>query len=69
MVLNWIVNFLSNRRQRVVVHGTSSKWSPVTSGVMLLVLLYVNDLTDVIHSYCGIFAGYTKIYHPITSQI
>ena len=25
MVLNWITNFLSNRRQRVVVRGTSSK--------------------------------------------
>ena len=28
MVLNWIANFLSNRRQRVVVHGmvTSYQW-------------------------------------------
>ena len=29
----WLRDFLSSRRQRVVVNGSSSKWSPVLSGV------------------------------------
>ena len=73
MVLNWI---LSNKRQKVVVRSTSSKWSSVISGVPqgsvlgpTLFIIYVNDLPDVIQSYVGIFADDTKIYHPITSPI
>ena len=74
MVLNWIKDFLSNRRQNVVVRGTSSKWSSVISGVPqgsvlgpTLFIIYVNDLPDVIQSYVSIFADNTKIYRPITS--
>ena len=32
-VLNWIMDFLSNRRQRVNVNGLCSDWSSVISGV------------------------------------
>ena len=32
-VLNWIMDFLSNRRQRVNVNGSCSDWSNVISGV------------------------------------
>ena len=32
-VICWIEGFLSNRRQRVVINGTKSEWSNVTSGV------------------------------------
>ena len=30
---NWIESWLGNRRQRVVVNGQVSEWSPITSGV------------------------------------
>ncbi len=30
-VYNWIENWLSNRKQRVVINGTASDWTPVTS--------------------------------------
>ena len=33
IVIDWIVAFLSNRIQRVVVNGTPSAWNNVTSGV------------------------------------
>jgi hypothetical protein len=32
-VLRWIVSFLNNRRQKVVLPGGSSSWKNVTSGV------------------------------------
>ncbi len=32
-VHNWIENWLSNRKQRVVINGIALDWAPVTSGV------------------------------------
>ena len=75
ILLSWISDFLSNRKQQVVVRRTYSEWSNVISGVPqgsvlgpLLFILYVNDLPDSIQSFMGIFADDTKIYRPITSS-
>ena len=32
-LLNWIKSFLTNRRQRVIINGSSSDWEAVVSGV------------------------------------
>ena len=32
-LLNWIQDFLSNRKQRVVIKGESLDWTDVTSGI------------------------------------
>ncbi len=49
-VHNWIENWLSNRKQRVVINGTTSDWVPVINGVLqgsvlrpVLFVIYVND--------------------------
>jgi hypothetical protein len=68
-VLRWIVSFLNNRRQKVVLPGGSSSWMNVTSGVPqgsilgpILFLLYVNDLPDSVNSTAKLFADDTKRY-------
>ena len=67
-----IEDFLSNRKQRVVVNGSFSSWKPVRSGVPqgsvlgpILFLLYINDLPDNLQSNIKLFADDTKLYRKI----
>ena len=71
----WIEEFLSNRRQRVVINGTKSEWSNVTSGVPqgsvfgpILFLVFVADITEVVESDMILFADDTKLYRKIESE-
>ena len=52
-MINWIENWLIDRRQRVVVDGEVSNWKSVLSAVPhgsvlgpILFLIYINDLDD-----------------------
>ena len=62
-------NYLSNRRQRVVLNGKQSGWAQVLSGVPqgsvlgpLLFLIYINDLECGILSRIKFFADDTSLY-------
>jgi hypothetical protein len=77
-VLLWFKNYLSERKQRVVVHGQNSEWESLRAGVPqgsilgpLLFLIYINDIVCNIHSPIRLFADDTSLYiivdNPITS--
>ena len=75
-VLRWIENWLSGRKQRVVLGGQVSEWSDILSGVPqgfvlgpVLFVLYItcNDTDDKVNSKILKFADDTKIYHRVDS--
>ena len=67
----WFRNFLTNRKQRVLICGPYSDWSPVIcvpQGSILgpvMFFIYVNDITDIITSTAKLFADDTKSYQEI----
>lgn len=72
--LQWIQNWLSARKQRVVVEGEFSDWKKVTSGVPqgsvlgpLLFLVYINDLDKGIIAKLSKFADDSKLLKSLKS--
>ena len=73
-ILNWITDFLSDRKQYVSVNGSCSGETPVTSGVPqgsvlgpILFIYYINDMPDLIKVFIKIFADDTKASNQILS--
>ena len=67
-LLNILVDFLSNRKQRVLVNGQSSNWVDVKAGVQqgsimgpLLFLIYINDLPYGLITNTKLFADDTSL--------
>ena len=63
-LLALLTDFLSNRRQRVVLNGQHSSRADIKAGVPqgfilgpLLFLVYINDLTENLHSNPKFFCG------------
>ena len=76
-LLNWIQNWLNNRRQRVIINGCKSDWLTVLSGVPqgsvlgpLAFIIFINDLDDAVKllTILNKFADDSKAGHVIRSQ-
>ena len=68
-IINWIEQWLTDRRQRVVVEGEVSSWKSVLSGVPqgsvlgpMLCLVYINDLEEGITGKILNFSDDTKLF-------
>ena len=77
-LLLWLVNYLSNHHQRVILNCSSSTWLPVKSGVPqgsilgpLLFLTYINDLCNIPLSpgtKLMLFADNIMLFKPISAS-
>ena len=74
-IINWIEQWLTDRRQRVVVDTrcllSVSYWKSVLSGLpqgSLLFLIYINDLDDNIISNVLKFADDTKVFGRVNND-
>ena len=68
-ILNIITDFLSFRKQRVVLNGQASPWVSIEAGVPqgsilgpLLFLIYINDLSDDLSITAKLFADNTSLF-------
>ena len=68
-IINWIEQWLTDRRQRAVVDGEVSSWKSVLSGVLqgsvlgsILFLVYINDLEEGVTGKILTFADDTKLF-------
>ena len=70
-----IDSYLSNRKQRVVLNGKSSNWSPISVGVPqgsvlgpLFFLVYINDLVENVSSDAKLFADDTSLFTVVYDE-
>ena len=68
-LLNILIGFLSNRKQRVVLNGEVSAWASVNAGVPqgsildpLLFLTYIDDVSNNLSSNFKLFADDTSLF-------
>src|SRR6218665_1112315 len=74
-VLQWIIKWLKNRRQRVRIRWKDSKWINVTSVVPqgsvlepLLFVIYINNIDEEIVSKISKFADDTKLFARVNNE-
>ena len=75
-LLNLFQNYLTNRKQRVVLNGMESEWGDIKAGVPqgsvlgpLLFLVYINDLENDIKSSVKFFADDTSLFSIVQDPV
>ena len=75
-LLLWIEDYLSQRKQRVVINNTCSDWQYIKAGVPqgsilgpLLFIIFINDIVKDIESSIKLFADDTSLYLIVDNPI
>ena len=75
-LLLWLTDYLSERKQRVVLSGSVSDTVTISAGVPqgsilgpLLFIVYINDIVRDIHSHIRLFADDTTLYIIVDDAI
>ena len=75
-LLLWFKDYLTNRKQRVVINGKESSWKTVNAGVPqgsilgpLLFLIFINDIVDEVNCPIKLFADDTSIYAIVDNPL
>ena len=64
-LLSWLTDYLSNRKQRVVINGKFSSWKSIQAGVPQgsvlgpLLFVYIDDITNNLSCRTSLFADDT----------
>ena len=71
----WVKDWLSSRKQRVVLRGVSSNWQPVTRDIpqcsvlgALLFPIYIYDIDEGMKGQIIKFADDTKLYRATRNE-
>ena len=75
-ILNWFIDYLKDRQQRVVINGQYSSWKNVKAGVPqgsvlgpLLFLIHINDISNVVqHCKIRLFADDTCLFIEVDNR-
>ena len=78
-MVNILNDFLTSRKQRVILNGQCSSWVDIRTGEPqgsilgpLLILIYVSDLSNDLKSECKLFADDTSLFsvaHDVNTSV
>ena len=72
----WIREFLTNRKQNVLINGTGLECTTVTSGIpqgsvpgsIFFFSIYIKNLPDVVQNIASLFSDDTKVYAIVNKE-
>ena len=75
-LIEWFIDYLANRKQRVCLNGYASSWLTPNAGFpqgsilgQLLFIIYINDIVNNIRTNIRVFADDTTLYEIVDDPL